>query len=313
MATVTLTDFEDIYTAVCEELKVQLTDGATVGRIKRDINIVYLNHVIPFKPRAWWWLEKNQDVQTVAKITTGTVTIAADSTTVTFSSAPSVDLDNYWFKVSGYPEVIKISAHTAASSTATLASAWRRGAVTAASYTLWKDEFALDSDMKEVIQVTHEHIPVPLDMKASNKFNEIRARLPEYNGYPRIATIGDFDSSGNRIMRVYPACDTTRYTLHVQGVVEATRLSADSDEPLMPLEDRVVLFYGGCSRAWRRERNESEANNNWQLMMAKLNEMAGKSQDAPKITEMMVDPDYTINKRYRRLYRNRRAVNWERD
>ena len=38
-----LLDFVDIYTAVCEELKVPITDGTTLGRIKRDINIVYIN------------------------------------------------------------------------------------------------------------------------------------------------------------------------------------------------------------------------------------------------------------------------------
>lgn len=313
MATVTLVDFEDLYTAICEELKVQLTDGSTVARIKRDINMIYLNHVIPFKPRGWRWLEKNQDVQTYEKITTGTVTISNNSTTVTFSSAPSSSVANYWLKVEGYPEAIKISSHTAASTTATLNIAWRRGAVSAQSYVLWKDEIALDSDMKEVVQVTHEYLPVPMDMKESAKFNEIRARLPEYNGHPRIGMVGDFDSDGNRILRWYPASDTIRYTLHVQGVQEATRLSADADEPLMPVEDRIVLYYGGCSRAWRRERNESEANNNWQLFMAKLQEMAGKSQDAPKTTEVSIDPDYTRNKRYRRLTRNRRHANWERD
>jgi hypothetical protein len=77
-----LTDFEDIYTAVCEELKVPLTDGTTLARIKRDINMIYLNHVVPYKPRSWDWLVQRENIVTYEKIETGTVTVTADSTTI---------------------------------------------------------------------------------------------------------------------------------------------------------------------------------------------------------------------------------------
>ncbi len=313
MATVTLVDFQDIYTAICEELKVQLTDGATVARIKRDINMIYLSHVIPFKPRAWWWLEKNQDVQTYAKVTAGTINIVNDSTTVTFSTAPTGSLVGYYLRVGGYEEIIEITTHTAAATTATLKSAWRRGTVTAQGFTAWKDNIALDSDMKEITQVTHDKMSVPLELCSSTKLNEKRARSPAYEAHPMFVTLGDFDTSGNRVLRFFPACDDIRHTLHVQGIQEATRLSADADEPMMPLEDRIVLFYGACSRAWSRERNESEANKNWQQFMQKLGQMAAKSDSAPKKTEMSVDPDYLINKRYRRLSRARRGSGWRSD
>jgi len=312
MATVTLVDFEDIYTAIAEELKVQISDGTTIGRIKRDINMIYLNEVVPYKPRAWWWLEKTQDIQTYAKITTGTVTIADGSTTITFSSAPASSVAGYWFKVEGFQEVIKISSHTGGVATATLTSAWRRGAVTAEGYAIWRDYLALDSDMKEVTQITHEKMGRPMDSVNSAKFDEMRARLPDYNSHPTLFNVGDFDSSGNRVLRWFPSCDTTQHTMHVLGVQEATRLSADGDEPLMPVEDRIVLFYGGCSRAWARERNGTEVTRNWNMFMSKLTQMAGKSQNAPQTTEMGMDRDWLLNKRYRRLRRNR-GPRWESD
>lgn len=313
MATVTLVDYVDIYTAIAEELKIQLTDGTTIARIKRDINMIYLSHVIPFKPRAWWWLEKNQEIQTYAKVTTGTVTIADDSTTITFSSAPAASMAGYKFKVTGFNEIMEISTHTAAATTAVLTIAWRRGTVTAKAFTLWKDYISLDSDMKEVVQCTNDQIGYPMDAKNSTKFKEFVQRMPDYNGYPEIFTTADFDSSGSRQLRWWPSCHATRFTVHVQGIQEATRLSADADEPLMPVEDRIVLFYGACSRAWARERNESEAGKNWQLFQQKLIEMAGKSQDAPKTTEMSVDQDWLVNKRYRRLTRGRRNSQWRSD
>lgn len=311
MATVTLVDFEDIYTAVCEEIKVQLTDGTTLGRIKRDINMIYLNHVVPYRP--WWWLKKEQDVQTHAKITTGTITIVDGSTTVTFSSAPSVDCDNYKLKVTGFEEVIEISAHTAASTTATLRSAWRRGNVTAGGYVMWKDFIALDSDMKQTTLVQHEKMSQPLSACSVPKFKEFYARLPDFNGHPSIYTTEDFDSDGNRLLRWYPACDSTRHTLHVTGIQEATRLSSDADEPAMPLEDRIVLFYGAAARAWAKQGNETRATTNWAHFKDKLNEMAAKTQDAPQATQMSVEADWLVNKRYRRLMRGRRSSEWRRD
>ena len=310
MATVTLEDFEDIYTAVCEELKVQLTDGTTVARIKRDVNMIYLNHVIPFKPRAWWWLSTEEDTQTYEKITTGTISCTDDSTTVTFSSAPASSVAGYFLKVSGFEEVIEISAHTAASSTATLRSQWRRGTISGYTFTLWKDKVALSSGVKEVLQVTHDKMSEPLKMVNPTTFAELRQRQPDYSGYPRYCTVGDFDGSGNRTMRFFPAVDSTAHTLHVQGVAHATELSANADVPLLPLEDRIVLFYGACSRAWARDRNESESQRNWQLFQQKLAAMAAKSEDAPKSTEISVDSDWLVKRRYRRIMRGRRGSSW---
>lgn len=298
---VTLVDYEDLYTAICEAIKVPLTDGTTLGRIKRDINMIYLDHIIPFKPRAWWWLEVKQNVVTPVKVTAGTASVAADGTTVTFSSAPTVDLDEYYIKFTGYPHIIKISAHTALGSTATLETAWPDAAVVAGGYKCWKDHASLGSTVKDVIQVTHDRRSTPLDLLANVTFSERRARYPDTEGYPVMVNSGDYDASGNRILNWYPACWESKTILKIEGRQHAVALSSDADEPLMPVEDRIAIFYGAASLAWARERNESEATKNWNLFIMKLNEMAGKGGEAPQKTEMSVDPDYLVNKRYRRF------------
>ena len=307
----TLITYEDIYTAICEELKVPTTDGTTLARIKRDINMIYQNHVIPFKPRAWWWLETKDRIITYEKVDTGTVTATLDSTSITFSSAPSVDLDGYYIQLTGYPEVVKISAHTAGQTTATLEEAWCLETATAVSFRAWRDYAPLDADLKDVIAVNHHRMSRPLDALPNPKFSEIRNRNPGYEGFPRYYNTGDFDSNGQRILRWYPACWDTKVTLHVEGRCEATALSADADEPLMPVEDRIVLFYGACSRAWARERNESEAQKNWNLFMSKLAEMAAKSGDAPQVVEIETDRDYLRQKRYRRFVKRGYGGNFE--
>jgi hypothetical protein len=301
-----LVDYLDIQNAILEELKVPATDGVTLSRIKRDINIIYLNHVIPFKPRAWNWLELKQDITTYEKIIAGTITVTEDSTTITFSSPPTISLTGYYVKLLGQPEVVKITSHTALAANATISTAWCLATASGASYKAWKDYAPLDATMKDVILVTNDRLSVPLDAMANAKFAERRARLPEFEGPPTMYNFYDFDSDGNRQIRWFPACWDTRVNLHIEGRQEATALSADADEPLMPVEDRIVLFYGACSRAWRRERNESEAASNWNMFLQKLSEMAGKSGDAPIVTEMRVDPDYTMRKRYRRTSRGGR-------
>lgn len=311
-----LVDYEDIYTAILEELKIPSTDGTTLARIKRDINMIYLNHVIPFKPRAWWWLELKEDVITNVKITTGTVTVTAGSTTITFSSAPSASVAGYYFKTSGDPTIYKISAHTAGSDTATLDNAWTDSTTDGSGlgYKLWNDHATLSTSIKQVVSVTHDRRSVPLEMVAASTFTERRARYPELEGYPVLINVYDYDtdasSTNKRQIRWYPAAWDTKVILHVEGRQEATALSADADEPLMPVEDRIVLFYGACSRAWARERNESEATKNWNLFMMKLAEMAAKGGEAPQKTEMTPDPDYLVNKRYRRYFRKGYGQSW---
>lgn len=307
----TLVDFEDIYTAICEELKVPTSDGTTLGRIKRDINMIYLNHVIPFKPRAWWWLEKKENITTYEKVDTGTATFTSDSTTVTLSDAPTVSLAGYYIKATGYPEIIKVSAHTAATTTVTLEHAWPLDTVTDGSFKAWRDYAPMSSTMKEITIVTHDRVTSPLEAYHNAGFTEVIQRYPEYEGYPVAYNTGDFDSDGNRIIRWYPACWDTKVILKIQGVQEATALSADADEPIMPVEDRIVIFYGACSRAWARERNESEATKNWNLFQMKLNQMAAKSGDAPQITEMQVDRNYLKNTRYRRFTKKGSTRRWE--
>lgn len=302
----TLVDFKDIYAAVIEAIKIPSSDGVTLARIKRDINTIYLNEVIPFKPRAWWWLEKKEDVATYAKITTGTIATTNGSTTITFSSAPAVSVTGYYLKLAGFPDIVKIAAHTAAQVTATLEYPWVNVTGVTQAFKLWRDFAPLSLTMKEVTIVTTDHRSTPIDALSNPKFIEMRARQPEIEGLPVYYNTGDFDANGARIVRWYPACRDIKLYLHVSGVQEALALSADADEPLMPVEDRVVLYYGALSLAWSRERNPSESQRCWGLFMNKLAQMAGKSGDAPQLTEMTVDADYLQRKRYKRYTKHGR-------
>ena len=57
MAAYKLTDFSDIYLAVMEELKLQTSDTTSLNRIKRMVNMIYLDEVVPAS--RWFWLYGN--------------------------------------------------------------------------------------------------------------------------------------------------------------------------------------------------------------------------------------------------------------
>jgi hypothetical protein len=60
MAAYKLLDFADIIDAVMEELKLQDSDTVSKNRIKRIINMVYLDEVVPAS--RWYWLSGHTTV-----------------------------------------------------------------------------------------------------------------------------------------------------------------------------------------------------------------------------------------------------------
>jgi hypothetical protein len=381
MAVYQLRTFADIVSAIREELGVQSNDTTAINRIKRDVNIVY-NEILD---KRWWWLSGNTTVQLPAYVSSGSVTVTANSQTVTLSVAPTSSKKGYYFAVDGYNEIYKIESHSANSTTIQLSDLYTGPSSNAASYRIWTDKIPLPTDCKETIEVWHDHsrsgldnvglqefrrisgmapraegkpafyttadfkdpqqnasisslpslstrtstgiiktlvfsnsIPTSIVTKVSNgdpvRWNISNAGHPSYNGdifvsaisttsvsndtvtyigrgeYTESATAdtsltvtsitSEFDYDRYRELMVYPSLSSARVTLHVDYVKEAHALENDSDEPLMPLEDRTVLLYGGLARAWRRLRNPEEANTNLGLYTNKLTKMEGKLQDS---------------------------------
>lgn len=82
-----------------------------------------------------------------------------------------------------------------------------------------------------------------------------------------------------RELFLYPYLSTSRITLHVDYVKEIVPLEDDDDEPVIPVQDRMVLVYGALHRGWSRLRNPEEAGRNFGLYTKKVAQMAAKLQD----------------------------------
>lgn len=297
MAAVYILDFEDIYSAILQLVKIQSTDTASISRIKRDINIAYEDVI---SRHAWWWNRSVTTLQLPAKITTGTIAVTSASTSVTFSSAPAASVANYKIKFAGHAEVYTISAHTAAATAATLNIAFIGDTDAATTYTCWKDFAQLPTDCKETFIVQHQQDSQPMEAVGMSDFRRIVAQQPDREGYPLYYTTDDYDSSGKRRLRYWPAVNTVKTNVDVDYIMSFTALDVDGDEPIMPVHDRTVLYYFAASHAWRRERNPEEANNYWQMGEKKIAEMASHMEDSKDTPVLRVGLGYMASKRQQR-------------
>lgn len=83
-----------------------------------------------------------------------------------------------------------------------------------------------------------------------------------------------------RAMYVYPCVTPTNLTHYLDYQKSVPPLELDSDEPLIPLDDRMVLVYGVLRRTWVKERNPEAAADNDGAYKLKLALMAGQMQDS---------------------------------
>ncbi len=314
-----LVTFEDIYTAICEVMKIQLSDGVTLERIKRFINMAYIDELLPYKPRAWWWAQLNDNFTTVRKITDGTVSATVGSVTCTFTSAPAESQAGKLIKFLAYPEVYRIATHTAAATSFTLEEEFLAGSIedaeviTEMSYKIWQDRYSIDPSITDIIQIMHNKRSEPLDAYNKAEFDAFVLNNPEVEGHPTIFSMGDYDPSGNRYIYLYPSCSDRPIHIKVLGLDELEELDGDDDEPAMPISDRIVLYYGGMWMAYEQQRNETESAKNYNLFMKKMDRMAARSGEAPQKTTMEVDRNYLAEKRYQRYVGPNQRRKWESD
>lgn len=306
-----LLDFSDIVEAVANEVGVPLSDSITIAKIKFDINMIYENEVVPHK--RWYWLSGSTKIVHKARYSGGTVSVTPDSATVTLSIAPSVSLGsfkNYYFSVEGFDEVYEISSHSAGSTTVTLSSTFQGELNATASYSIWSDRLALPTDCREVVEAYHQRYRKNMEGRGFQEFRQIVNEMPKAEGFPVYFNVTDFyDPDGNdetestryRFMRVHPSRTDDPVTINIDYTKEIDPLVDDGDEPLMPIEDRIVLVYGALSRAWTRERNPEESQRNLMLFENKLARMAGKIEEGFDRPKLSVDHRYLTAKRGSRI------------
>lgn len=212
--------------------------GEWINNAQQDISAHY----------NWPWLVTSGTIQTVPEITTGTVSINAGSTALTFSSAPAVSVEGWRIKLDT-DNWYTISSHTAASTSATLAETYLGDSnLVASTYTLRKVYYDLPTDCDRVLTLRQSVDNLFLEPVEIQTFQRILPD-PETTGSPRVFYVeGVHASATNKPWQVvlWPTPSDKR-NIYVTYIKKVTPLSADGDVSIIPEKFHNALVFGALA------------------------------------------------------------------
>jgi len=142
------------------------------------------------------------------------------------------------------------------------------------------------------------------------KFHTRRLLNPYYEGHPEFFCQNDHhdtvpgdaevEADRKRKLWLYPAINTVDLTITVLYRKEVTALSADADEPIIPIEDRDILVYGTEQLVWKnlvRDLESSEASK--RDFDDKLKDMLNRNEAGQDYPMLTMDSTYHTLKRLR--------------
>ncbi len=242
--------FEDIYLAILEELGEQSSNTKALNRLKRDINAVYLNEVCA--DHNFKWLERTVEVQTEPYFSTGTVSVTANSSTITLTESPAKSYRGYLFATEGHQEVYRILSHTAGSSTVVLESPFTGSTDSDATFKIWSDFVPLPPDAVETLEVSHAYSPHPLSGQGSQEFDRVISQAPRAMGRPKFYSTGEKrQPTPYESVSSLPATLTRSASGRIRTIVFASTLGADDATLLIP--GRKIEVSGAGSYTYNGE------------------------------------------------------------
>jgi|TARA_Y100000310_G_scaffold336400_1_gene420826 hypothetical protein len=277
-ATTQLTDFSDLYTDLINRARQTTGVTATNNQAKRYINIALHDMHVGFGEK-FYWAERNDILRTQQDYTTGTVIATIGSTTLTGSStlwntANDFSVNNVRvggkMVINGEPDVYEVTA-IASDTSLTLADAYINTTTAGLSYVYFEDEYDLASDFLRPVDLQKFDSNREIDLISRNDF---RRRWPrnKISGKPEIAAIFDRPPSGNttprRRVRFWKPPDdfylipysyvTGNLAVSSSGTA-AANLSADADEPIVPLQYRHAIVLHALYHWYRDKKNDKRS------------------------------------------------------
>ena len=275
-ATTQVTTFLDLYTDLQNRLREQTGVTAVENQAKRYINIALQDMHIGFGEK-FPWAERSATIRTQPKFTTGTLVATQGSTALT-GTGTAWNTNNAFgvanvrttgrFVINGTPEVYSISA-VASDVSLTLNEPWIDEDVTAASYEYFEAEYDLDADFLRPMDLQFFDQNTDIPLIGRNQFRQLYPRN-KTAGKPTVATIVDRAFVGNttpvrRVLFHKPPDQvflipynfvTNKLALSTAGAAQ-TSLSADTDEPIVPLQFRHAIVFHALYH-WYRDRKDDD-------------------------------------------------------
>lgn len=204
--------------------------SADLTKLKRWINLAQQDVA---GRQNWPFMLAHETIQTVTDITTGTISVNSGSTSLTFSSGPAVSVTDYFIKFSTETSWYKISSHTAASTSATLATAYGGTSnLSAATYVLRKLFYSTSTPLVSILDVKKT---VTGRFLESASARDTDVFLPLYWDTGEIYKyISSIPSSTGAIRISFLYSPSSVENLQVRGIVNLADLSSDTDTSLIP-------------------------------------------------------------------------------
>lgn len=305
-----VTTYSDLYTAVLNAVRSDSSQVATVSQAKRAINIALQDIHLGFDYR-FPWAERAGRLIIRAQYSTGTVTATQGSTTLTGTSTVWTTADAFGIANARANGKIKIAGSltpyvvdsVGGAGTITLSSKFTEATATDTTYLYYEDEYNLASDFLRPVDAQRFSDEVNIQLIGRTEF---RRRFPTNStpGRVSVASIIDSAPSGNttpiRRVRFAPppseamtipyAYITSNLATSSAGVAQAN-LSADTDEPIVPLRYRHALVFHALYHWYRDKKDDTrsqEAKGEYtdiMLRMAADNEVGGnRPQIQPRVS-----------------------------
>lgn len=270
--------YSDLYTLLLNQIRADTSGTANVSQAKRLINIALHDMHVGFGEK-FPWAEREEILVTQPEYTTGTLAVTKGSTTITGTSTLWDTNNDFSIKnmrkggkivIDGGVEVYTIST-VASDTSAELTSAFIKDDVTAATYVYFEDEYALSSDFLKPLDLRSFDQNQNIELLGRNEFRRRYVRN-KTTGKPRVATLIDkaFDGSTTPVRKVrfhqppneafsIPYSFVTNKLAVSSAGVEQTQLSADDDEPIVPLIYRHAIVFHALYHWYRDKRDDARS------------------------------------------------------
>lgn len=221
---------------------LDVSDSDTLTLLKRWLNT---SQQMICQAAEWPFLRSSTPLilQTVADITTGTMTTAANNATITFSSGPAASVTGYYVQTSSSKDWYRITAHTAAATTATISPS-AIYALTAGTYTVRKFYYSTSAAVDRILQIRQSITPYQLQEKDKEAFDKMNPN-PQDVGTPLLYVMAGKDSSNIWQFIVWPTPNAV-VNLYVDYLQAVTDLSANADVSIIPAKWHTSVMLDGA-------------------------------------------------------------------
>lgn len=191
---------------------------------------------------SWNWMVKDSIIQTVPDITTGTVSATADSTSITFSSAPAASVAGYFIQFSDTTDWYEIDTHTAASASAELTVPYLGTTNGTLTYILRKAYYLLPSDTGKILNVSQHRVWNTTLTYVPTRMLDRYSAIRQSSDRPRFYSIVGLNADRQYQMEIFPS-PNVKMNLNVRRYQIITEMTADTDIPVLPEAYHEILVW----------------------------------------------------------------------